>query len=99
MGLPCVVNPVAWANIDAHFPDTVAARLVVPKVTRRNPVDPPLNRHPGPQVLQAVKPSLIRVASRARQVMADLHRLHLRSKAKVAQQRNHASGLLVVLWA
>lgn len=73
MGVPRLVHAVAWPNVDAQFPDPVSARLVVSEMACRHSVDPPLNRHSGPKILQAVKPRLIGVPTGVRQVMANLH--------------------------
>jgi len=39
---------------------------VIAKVTGSNPIDAALDRHSGTQILQAIKPALIRISAGAR---------------------------------
>jgi hypothetical protein len=38
-----VINPIALSNVDPHFPNSIAAKLVIAKIAQLHPVDSPVN--------------------------------------------------------
>jgi len=68
----CVVNAVTLTHINAQFPNTIEAKLVITEIAKLNAHDPPINCNPGPHITQAQKPIEVNIIAVTCDVMANI---------------------------
>jgi hypothetical protein len=70
-----VVHPVSWPDVDTQLPNSVTAKLVVPKVAGFYPVDAPVDGYSGFRVAELAVPLQLKVLFIRGKVVADfVHR-------------------------
>jgi hypothetical protein len=67
-----VIDSISGANIDAQFPDSIAAKPVIAEVAQFHPVDSAVNCNLCPGVAELTTPFHDDIFLVRRQVMADL---------------------------
>jgi hypothetical protein len=70
----CVIHPVARANIDAEFPNSIATVFVIPEVPQLDSIDAPVDGDPGLQVAELSVPLQIDVSLLWGEVVANFVR-------------------------